>query len=468
MKIPPKSLYTPTPNDSAGPKCEDKEAKKEDDEPNSVRGEEGWPYRVEITLEKLDIEDRKWLLFQLVLCQPSLLDEVALGFPMSMIPVGDEAENDQGRRCASSEENIGNENEVKKEGGSFQRLRVSSDDVTTAVMEVNGQGKRGVDTGGDPSYGRTPGIGHHHSLPIIVPSSEWLLTYCQIDAIPSETRDDFLLNLFLMSFSHALILFEFQSSLGSGKEIQEAYDTHGHILHGQARKKWIKSFKKANRSRKALARVAMVEEYGGVRYWEELGRGREGVWDVALSEIGGWLMRDLPDQDEAIPVPIPSQADSHTPVPVSGQGISDERDRVQHAPLHHGGEGSIAQQHIEMMGFIVETKILSLTRKITRPDSASDSWTGQHRYRALTISDLVKLSVLVTRSPIPLRRLLVRVVESISAEIVVLFSDIKGVEREWVRCDGDLGWNIECVQQGLDEVELGYLWNGVVATWSQH
>lgn len=425
MKIRPKSLYTSTADENAEPKNEP--AQEENVKRDTVKGEQGWPYQVGTTLDKLDFEDRKWLLFQLVLCKPSFLDEVELGFPTTLVP--------------------------------------DSEDMTADSSRENSNGKEREGSVGDRSHGKTQGTGEHHLLPIVVPSSDWLLTYCQVDAIPSETRDDFLLNLFLMSYPHALILLEFQASLESGKEIQEAYDTHGHILQGQARKQWIKRFKQANRSRRAVAQAAMGEEYGGFRYWEELGRDREGVWDVALSEIGSWLTRDLPDQLEAIPIPNPNQSESHTSVP--GQEISNEGDGFEHEPFPYSREVSIAQQHVEMMGFIVETKILSLIRKITRLDSASESWTGRYRYKALTISDLVKLSVLVARSPIPLRRLLVRMVETISAEIVVLLGELEGAEYEWVRVDENLGWDIDCVQHGLDEVELGYLWDGVVSTWSK-
>jgi hypothetical protein len=78
---------------------------------------------------------------------------------------------------------------------------------------------------------------------------------------------------------------------------------------------------------------------------------------------------------------------------------------------------------------------------------------------------MVKLSVYLTRSPLPLRKLLHDEIRSISAEIVVLFNELEGAECEWVRVDDDLAWDLECVQRGLDDVGYGYLWEGVMTTW---
>lgn len=262
-----------------------------------------------------------------------------------------------------------------------------------------------------------------------------------------------------MSQSYSSILISFFDLLRTGRENHEIFENDAsHLEEGM---KWKRRFRKVNKDRVKAARVAMGVEHGGYEYWEELGENREGVWDVALSELGVWVMRDLPGSGE------PAQGISMSNV--EGQDVkSSDREGdtdVEEDESRHPTNGSVIQDHIEMMAFIIQTKVLSLIRKITRPDSASDNWPSRYRYIVLTITDMVRLSVLLTRSPIPLRKLLVEEVRSISAELVVLFNELGDVVSEWVRVDEKLGWELECVLKGLNEIESGYLWDGVMSAW---
>lgn len=224
--------------------------------------------------------------------------------------------------------------------------------------------------------------------------------------------------------------------------------------------KWKRGFRKVNKDRIKAARVGLGVEYGGYEYWEELWEHREGVWDVALSELGGWVMRDLPGPDE---IRVFGLLDVDDP---GVESTDREGDReVEGNESRLTTQRSVIQDHIEMMAFIIQTKVLSLIRKITRPEPASDNWTGRYRHTVLTITDMVKLSVLLTRSPIPLRKLLADEFRSISAELVVLFNELGDVESEWVRADEKLDWELQCVQSGLDEIEYGHLWDGVMSAW---
>jgi hypothetical protein len=208
-----------------------------------------------------------------------------------------------------------------------------------------------------------------------------------------------------------------------------------------------------------------------------LEEGREGVWDVAWFEIRGWLMRDLPGPAESERGKSP-EVDDGTGKQTDMKAYQEESDKWDEYAQgrgskgddienHHTSQSRIAGDRIKMMGFIIQTKTLSLVRQITRPDAASHLWPGRYRCKALTISDMVKLSVLLTRCPLPLRKLLHDEIRSISAEIVILFGELEGAECEWVRVDECLGWDLECVQRGLDDVGYGYLWEGVIATWCE-
>jgi hypothetical protein len=250
-----------------------------------------------------------------------------------------------------------------------------------------------------------------------------------------------------MSSLHAHILSTFHSGLEAGKEI---YDTHNDKIRRKQMRKWKKAFRERMVGRKVMARSAMGVAYGSLGNWEEFGKDREGVWDVALSEIGGWLMRSLP---------VPHEL---------GQGFTlgtyRQPDEDQDIVTYNRDSGiwKVAQSHIEMMAFISETKILSLLQQITRPDSASDTFPGRHRYKVLDIQDLVNLVLLIGQSPIPSRKLLGGVVESVSAEIVVLMSELEAADREWVKVDEDLDWGVECVRMGMEDVGLDSAWMGVL------
>jgi hypothetical protein len=430
MKIPPKSLYTTKDDSNPG-------------SGNELEEEPVTPYDIENTFEKLDYEDRKWLLFQLVLCNPIFLEEVMLGFPMSL--VGDD---DVVNRSHSGDGNeaIGFHKIQTQSSGTIEdeRLRyeeecegsdISGDipgkeddpllELTDLSLGVNEEERKSTEkvrlSGGDKEEGKQKQDDGNESarladkdkkaelLPILVPESEWLLTYCQIDAIPSSTRDTFLLNLFLMSPAHSSILQSFSSSLESGRLKHEEYDTYPDEIE------WKDRFNEVNEGRRVLAKAGMEVDCGSVGYWEELGEGREGVWDVALCEIGGWLMRDLPGPAESDGGKSPEVDDGigkQTDMRADPEG-SDKWDeyfqergsQVDEPEWHHTPESRIAQDNIKMMGFIIQTKTLSLVRQLTRPDSASDYLPGQYQYKAITINDMVKLSVLLTRSPLPLRKL---------------------------------------------------------------
>lgn len=139
----------------------------------------------------------------------------------------------------------------------------------------------------------------------------------------------------------------------------------------------------------------MGVEYGSVESWEEMGKDREGVWDVALSEVGAWLMRTLPVSNE--------YDHGLCQDTMSDQDELGQKDQVFDRP----SEGlKNAQAHVEIMAFTCETKILSLLRQITRPDSASETFSGRSRYSVLAITDLINLGVLISRSPIESRGLL--------------------------------------------------------------
>jgi hypothetical protein len=250
-----------------------------------------------------------------------------------------------------------------------------------------------------------------------------------------------------MSSLHAHILSTFHSGLEAGKEI---YDTHNDKIRRKQMRKWKKAFRERMVGRKVMARSAMGVAYGSLGNWEEFGKDREGVWDVALSEIGGWLMRSLP---------VPHEL---------GQGFTlgtyrqpdEDQDGVTYDP--ESETWKLAQSHVGMMAFISETKILSLLQQITRPDSTSDTFPGRFRYKVLAIQDLINLGVLTNQSPIPLRRLLGGVVETVSAEIVVLICELDDADREWVIVNEDLAWGVECVRIGMEDAGLDSAWMGVL------
>jgi hypothetical protein len=491
MKIPPKSLYYPKdPESSYPPTWSDGKAKNnglKDPESGTEQEEDKLSqYDIENTLEKSDYEDRKWLLFQLVLCNPIFLEEVMLGFPMSLVVdddvikgkladgndvVGDDSsgnieverlsENEQlGRICVLGD--IPQEEDLSLE---MTDLSLKAEDEVREVIEGKREARKDKEetkaiTEKEKERDRLAEKDSKKAelLPIFVPESEWLLIYCQIDAIPSSTRDTFLLNLFLISPTHSSILESFCSSLESGRVTHEWYETYPDEIE------WKDRFNEVNEGRRVLAKAGMEVDYGSVMYWEELGEGREGVWDVALSEIGGWLMRDLPCPSGPDGGKSPEVNDS-IGRQIDMKAYQEGGSKGDEPDYHCIPEAEIAQDHIKMMAFIIQTKTLSLVRQITRPDSASNSWPDRYRYKALTINGMVKLSVFLTRSPLPLRELLHDEIRSISAEIVILFDELEGAECEWVRVDDDLAWDLECVQRGLDDVGYGFLWEGVMTTW---
>lgn len=333
MKIPPQSLCQSSGPDlslptRSGEIGEEGEKAKERDKEEEEENESFSPYEIENTLEKLDHEDRKWLLFQLVLCNPIFLEEVTLGFPMSLLDGDDVARREQmGNGDEIGDINSGHGSRGESEGEALNAIEegyqaecssgdnidvteTPSHDLSDLTLEakegfrelicekgVPGEGKKqGKDVAEqekEPDQPFTKSPDKEVLLRIVVPDSEWSLTYSQIDAIPSETRDEFLLNLFLMSPTHSSIHESFYASLESGRVNHEAYHSYPNM------KKWKKCFRRANEGRKVVAKAEMENKYGSIRSWEEFGEGREGVWDVALCELAGWLMRDMPCPKEA-------------------------------------------------------------------------------------------------------------------------------------------------------------------------
>jgi hypothetical protein len=409
MKIPPKSLCTPKDPKSSVPTQADeiKENSKEVDnsDQEQEKNETLSLHDVENTLEELDFEDRKWLLFQLVLSNPIFLEEVILGFPMSLVgndEVGiidqledkdvngiDEGTSESGETAVSAKENnslcemTNLSLRAKRDVGALMKENRNSGKEKDEAKEITVKEKeKERDQLAERNSKKA------ELLPILVHESEWLLTYCQIDAIPSSTRDTFLLNLFLMSPTHSSMLESFYSFLESGRMNHEEYETYPDEIE------WKDRFNEANEGRRVLAKAGMEVDYGSVMYWEESGEGREGVWDVALCEIGGWVMRDLPgpaesergkspevDDGDGKPADMKAYREGSDKWNEYTQGRGSKGDALEY---HNTFQSRIAGDHIKMMGFIIQTKTLSLVRQITRPDSSSDSWPGRYRYKALT------------------------------------------------------------------------------------
>lgn len=182
MKIPPKSLYNPKTHSQPAENLHEiqgsKSSRREKEdhitvkqETESGKGEdeeeEGWPYNIENTLEKLDYQDRKWLLFQLVLTRPSFLDEVEMGFPMSLVPNDDNAH--EGSKDGRGDVDVG----VKRDNGG-RRLSIC-EMVEIACSFGDGIGK---DSKANFDEEESARLEEHLLtqklvlLPILIPSSE--------------------------------------------------------------------------------------------------------------------------------------------------------------------------------------------------------------------------------------------------------------------------------------------------------
>jgi hypothetical protein len=332
---------------------------------------------------------------------------------------------------------------------------------------------------------------------------EWLLIFCQIDALPSSELDEFLLHIFLISRPHAIELVRFSETLEMGRAIQEIdrqYNSpenrieHGkeyqdgvyHIVPGEEevtgdrevkvkekeKEQWLRQFRDHTKERRREIGSAMKATHGRIKRWKKLGKDREVVFDIAMEDIGSWLNRPLPyfHPDAAWRVESGGHGQCQGKVNGSqGPEISDQ-DKVMGKGKGKGraklDEESDVDDYIKMYAFEASTKFLSLLEKIVAQDtflfSSNIKSSSRSRYQVIGLHDLIRLLIIIARSPVDLRSHLGEVVEMISIHIVSLFKELDEVTQEWMRIDEDIQWDLKMVNDGLGEVELDWVWAEVM------
>jgi hypothetical protein len=133
-------------------------------------------YDIQSIFLELDHEDRKWLFFEILLTGQWSIDDIKSGSPMNLVPTSfspEDVREDQSERPI----------EIQVSGNTLRRRIQKSEE-------------------------------------------EWLLIFCQIDALPSSVRDGFLLHIFQISRPHAIELMRFSETLEMGRTIQEIDRQH--------------------------------------------------------------------------------------------------------------------------------------------------------------------------------------------------------------------------------------------------
>ena len=183
-----------------------------------------WPttvdeYLLDQALEEMTEEEKGWVFFEMVCVEPRLLEDAASGFPSHVFeaistrsyaypsvitPDSDDNSSDEG---IYYDDDDGNEEEYSMTLDEEQE----KDGKDCNERQENGDDK------------------HHHKnnkgreiwrqrMEITIPKDEWLLTLCQSQSIPPESRDSYILNLCLIAFPYAQYLLSYMSELEVAKE----------------------------------------------------------------------------------------------------------------------------------------------------------------------------------------------------------------------------------------------------------
>ena len=239
----------------------------DEEDPSEFEKWSNWPsaldeYQLDEALQELNEDEKGWLFFEMVSVEPRLLQDAPSGFPSQVF----EAISTQ----------------------SCDYLSVLPPDFEEFPMNEDDRSAREKRTDQDEE-----GEVWEERMKITVPQTECLLTLCQSQSIPRESRDQFISNLCLIAYPFAQYLFNFVTDLKLAKDryalsftspvipfshSDDAASTcptierrdskkgrkGGNVKAGRDEKKrWMKSFVRANRERKAAVRENMPDHWSG-------------------------------------------------------------------------------------------------------------------------------------------------------------------------------------------------------------
>jgi hypothetical protein len=108
----------------------------------------------------------------------------------------------------------------------------------------------------------------------------------------------------------------------------------------------------------------------------------------------------------------------------------------------------------QVWSFMLETKKNSVIEMIANVDPSS----FPDRYRSLRFLDLLRLGVVIARSPELVRCHMGDIVEVLVRAILGIWEGLDEVERELLKVDENVAWGVERVRVGLQKVDLHGEW----------
>jgi len=421
MRIPPKTIYIqpdPSPKASAAGSSNVETKSQEIDENEEPIG---WPHDVGTVLEKLDDEDRKWFLFQLVLREPCFLNEARDGVPISVfsdwldtgvvadgaaVTLAKDRENEPG--IASS---VQRKEEEGRDNGKGTRKEKETDPARNFDNPLHMAESSNSDL--EPQSLPLASIS---ALPIVIPREEWLITFAQIDALLADNRDDFLLNLATLSEPYYTFLLTFATQLQQARGRQEVHQVEDDIAK-TAKFEFLHSFRVYGKveARRSVAIKAMeAKQKQDSIYWDMVDPHHRDDSDADLTKAEVYACLDL-DAD-----------------------MPKEREMTE----------------AQVWVFMIETKMSSVIEMIANVGSSS----FPDRYRSLRFLDLLRLGVVIARTQKLVRCHMGDIVEVLVRAILRIWEGSDEVEREWLKVDENVAWGVERVRVGLEEVDLYGEW----------
>lgn len=264
-----------------------------------------WPtavdeFEVQEVMSALSESEKRWLIFEVILIDSSLLDDAIQGFPSSVFG------GDGIHPCTFLPGEMAGDTKLEEAGEQIWRSRMN----ITATRE------------------------------------EWLLLLAQVEANTKESRDLFLLNLALVNYPFGQYLFQYALDLATAKGGFVASGIHRASTSDENWTKWVRRFTSQHRERKLELNRRMKELHpGGWRAWKW-----NVSWtkvDVEIAEKGWGKTQDELDVTRAgIMVHRPIRRG--TPYPEAAMPDSEERLEI----------------HRQMIIFEVENTILALLERM--------------------------------------------------------------------------------------------------------
>lgn len=287
----------------------------------------------------------------------------------------------------------------------------------------------------------------------MVPPTEWLILLAQVDAIPSDIRATYILNLALIAYPYAQYLFAYAEDLQMARVAYVAVGRQDSVAARKEKRRWMKQFRRTHRER----RIEVADKLDGLhmRIWEGWTWAIDWKVPGSEAEARGWSVVELDIERAGVPAqrsfpPFPAG----TGVPTSNAERTESKGKGKAKEKGEGDGYAGTGEIVNVVGFEVETIVLSLLDRL-EVSSLPPPGSTFRTVRFDRLRQLVHLALALVRAnasgPLSTSPNARGLLELVRDRLMSVREALTADEREWLELEGEYMWDIGEVSKGLKE-----------------